>query len=297
MANPTPCSPVQPQQPADVQRATPERPQTQANRPSTARLDTTSQLETFHPDGLHLDHLDGGEEYVSDDDEDVFAFERPTTAAPLCVLPPHPPQTIIHSGPAINPLHARNLSNLSAKPSLVSTSSYIATTDGGFTTDTIDADDSDASLNPKQKMRQKALRMRHLYKKDTLEVIPGSREGSQSLTDRVTAGIGRGVSTIPDGRTTRGDGFGNMRRSWTVEQTPRVHEEGEEEDSPYEEVRASVSNIDDPDMPGKWSLVPCPYSPLIRRRSVDVESLVSRALFLDPSIRTRDRIPVPKSFS
>jgi hypothetical protein len=31
-----------------------------------------------------------------------------------------------------------------------------------------------------------------------------------------------------------------------------VHEEEEEEDSPYEEVRASVSNMDDVGMPGTF---------------------------------------------
>ncbi|WOO86208.1 Glutathione transporter 1 [Vanrija pseudolonga] len=51
-----------------------------------------------------------------------------------------------------------------------------------------------------------------------------------------------GDQTVPDGRTTWGDGLGGVLKS----------EEGDDidwdEDSPYAEVRASVSNIDDPHM-------------------------------------------------
>jgi hypothetical protein len=83
--------------------------------------------------------------------------------------------------------------------------------------------------------------------KDELEVIPGSRDGSQWAAQSEFGG----ATTIPDGMTTKGDGLGNMYRKWDRDDSENLGymEEPEEEDSPYEEVRASVSNIDDPEMP------------------------------------------------
>lgn len=62
-----------------------------------------------------------------------------------------------------------------------------------------------------------------------------------------------GATTVPDGKTTWGDGQGNISQDATTphftEET--YFEEPQEEDSAYPEVRSSVSNIDDPDMPCK----------------------------------------------
>lgn len=78
----------------------------------------------------------------------------------------------------------------------------------------------------------------------------GVSRGSYGLTEMT------GDMTVPDGMTTWGDGA----RGRPLEVTKDGSEEGSigagldfdllEEDSPYPEVRASVSNIDDPEMPG-----------------------------------------------
>ncbi|KAI5451012.1 hypothetical protein NCC49_002503 [Naganishia albida] len=194
--------------------ATPARPRTTATRPRTARLEP-----------FHADHLPD-EEYHSESDEDVFAFERPITAAapppsPASFRAPTPIQEI--QDPSL-PMHTRNPSSLSAKPSLISAASY--TTDG-FTTDAT----SEMSLDP----NHKSIRMRTFCPRAALASIPGSREGTDPR---------RQSSTVPDGRTTRGGGG----RPWSSEAS-RGRQEVEQEDSPYEEVRASVSNIDDVEMP------------------------------------------------
>jgi hypothetical protein len=92
--------------------------------------------------------------------------------------------------------------------------------------------------------------MRYFMRRDPLEVIPGSRDGASRDTTELA-----GTTTVPDGFTTRGDGRGNLfsRRKTEAgtEQGVRC-DEVDEEDSPYEEVRASVSNIDDPEMPGTY---------------------------------------------
>lgn len=78
----------------------------------------------------------------------------------------------------------------------------------------------------------------------TGETSRGFSRGSYGMTELT------GDITIPDGKTTWGDGTGQFKD---------IHDEGdqihmtpmdmEDEDSPYPEVRASVSNLDDPDMP------------------------------------------------
>ncbi|ODO11857.1 OPT family small oligopeptide transporter [Cryptococcus amylolentus CBS 6273] len=68
--------------------------------------------------------------------------------------------------------------------------------------------------------------------------------GSIGLTEMT------GDMTVPDGKTTWGDGYGG-RKGEEVEGDSMADLDMDmvEEDSPYPEVRASVSNIDDPDMP------------------------------------------------
>lgn len=62
-----------------------------------------------------------------------------------------------------------------------------------------------------------------------------------------------GATTIPDGMTTRGDGLGQNLQKWDEEgASANFADLEEEEDSPYPEVRASVSNIDDPEMPSEY---------------------------------------------
>jgi hypothetical protein len=78
----------------------------------------------------------------------------------------------------------------------------------------------------------------------------GMSRGSYGLTELT------GDMTVADGRTTYGDGQGQVSpgtKYGSDEEGGVVHEDWDplDEDSPYPEVRASVSNLDDRDMPGK----------------------------------------------
>ena len=79
----------------------------------------------------------------------------------------------------------------------------------------------------------------------------GMSRGSYGMTELT------GDMTVPDGKTTWGDGMGGMAKDSEVGEEAVVDFDMAEEDSPYAEVRASVSNIDDPDMPGEYSIHEC----------------------------------------
>jgi hypothetical protein len=72
----------------------------------------------------------------------------------------------------------------------------------------------------------------------------GTSRGSYGMTELT------GDATVPDGKTTWGDGHGGALKdiSEQGEDVPIAEYDMGEEDSPYAEVRASVSNIDDPEM-------------------------------------------------
>lgn len=72
----------------------------------------------------------------------------------------------------------------------------------------------------------------------------GTTRGSYGMTELT------GDMTVPDGKTTWGDGQGGALKdiSEQGEDVPIAEYDMGEEDSPYAEVRASVSNIDDPEM-------------------------------------------------
>ncbi|WVQ85592.1 OPT family small oligopeptide transporter [Cryptococcus sp. DSM 104549] len=100
---------------------------------------------------------------------------------------------------------------------------------------------SDAHITASEVSSDAGTHARRIYSR-------GSR-GSYGMTELT------GDMTVPDGKTTWGDGMGGM-----VKESGAGSEMGDqslgdmdldmvEEDSPYPEVRASVSNIDDPDMP------------------------------------------------
>jgi hypothetical protein len=85
----------------------------------------------------------------------------------------------------------------------------------------------------------------------------GTTRGSYGLTE-IT-----GDMTVADGKTTYGDGQGNLSpgvKYGSDEEAGVVHVDWDplDEDSPYPEVRASVSNLDDRDMPGES---PVPFAP------------------------------------
>jgi hypothetical protein len=73
--------------------------------------------------------------------------------------------------------------------------------------------------------------------------------GSYGLTEFT------GPMTVADGRTTYGDGQGNIspitKFASEEEGIGQVDWDPHDEDSPYPEVRASVSNLDDVTMPGE----------------------------------------------
>lgn len=71
----------------------------------------------------------------------------------------------------------------------------------------------------------------------------GMSRGSYGMTEI------SGEMTVPDGKTTWGDGGALKEVSEGGSGEPEY--DLAEEDSPYPEVRASVSNIDDPEMPGE----------------------------------------------
>ncbi|OCF31915.1 OPT family small oligopeptide transporter [Kwoniella heveanensis BCC8398] len=74
----------------------------------------------------------------------------------------------------------------------------------------------------------------------------GMSRGSIGMTE-IT-----GDMTVPDGKTTWGDGLGGVMKEGSdgmEGSLAAVDMDMIEEDSPYPEVRASVSNIDDPEMP------------------------------------------------
>ena len=72
--------------------------------------------------------------------------------------------------------------------------------------------------------------------------------GSYGMTEMT------GDMTIPDGKTTWGDGMlGVMKGTSELNSGGGIDYDLVEEDSPYPEVRASVSNIDDVEMPGRFS--------------------------------------------
>lgn len=103
----------------------------------------------------------------------------------------------------------------------------------------------------------------------------GMSRGSYGLTEF------SGDMTVADGKTTWGDGAGGIR---PIEVSKDGSEEGSigagldidllEEDSPYPEVRASVSNIDDPEMPGESDQ----QKPVVR--VTDITALTLRAFIL-----------------
>lgn len=77
----------------------------------------------------------------------------------------------------------------------------------------------------------------------------GQSRGSYGMTELT------GDITVPDGMTTWGDGLGGLMKKGNSEAGSQVAFDIDmlDEDSPYPEVRASVSNLDDPEMPGTYS--------------------------------------------
>ena len=80
----------------------------------------------------------------------------------------------------------------------------------------------------------------------------GMSRGSYGLTEMT------GDVTVADGKTTYGDGLGHVtpgaKYGSEEEGVGHIDWDPVDEDSPYPEVRASVSNLDDPEMPGEFKI-------------------------------------------
>lgn len=101
--------------------------------------------------------------------------------------------------------------------------------------------------------------------KSSAPLIPGTSSSRSDYSSDPSSTPRRGMSrgsygmteisgdmTVPDGKTTWGDGMGGMIKEGSEgESLGGMDYDLAEEDSPFPEVRASVSNIDDPDMPGE----------------------------------------------
>lgn len=99
-----------------------------------------------------------------------------------------------------------------------------------------------------------ATRGRRVRTRDAVSIISNDTMSEESENDRPQTRHSLGMTelsgdmTVPDGHTTWGDGVGGAYKD-TSDSDDAAGMEDWEEDSPYAEVRASVSNIDDPDMP------------------------------------------------
>lgn len=318
-----------PSEDAHSEQPQPGRPRTSRRRLDTGRPDTSTSSvgevpqQTFFPDNDDGDLDEEAEDdYQTEDDEDadVFAFERPQTAAVTNSAKPGQVQYgNITAGPDVtqSPVMPRIATSKSQAPTTAATGrsvsfgfnvpdeqdettpgrpvnmetlthlSYRPSTEGdpynipnpnttAFTSqhsrwnaqrpsvvsDTLVGHSSTAHTKNSPELPSPA----HDYVGDYR--TPLSRDAdSKSLSDEIelanfrsrpgtqaTWNISelRGASTIPDGITTKGDGLGGIHPKWPIEEANSTAGVDDlEEDSRYPEVRASVSNMDDPEMPGK----------------------------------------------
>jgi len=155
-------------------------------------------------------------------------------------------------------LHRRNLGT--ASTAVTGTTDYTQTTDmingvtddsksesdrGSFVTETTDAQPRSES----RRMRSSAPLIAGSNASDFTSETGARRgmsRGSYGMTEMT------GAMTVPDGKVTWGDGMGGLiKQDSEAGSMVAINHELAEEDSPYAEVRASVSNLDDPDMPGE----------------------------------------------
>lgn len=157
-------------------------------------------------------------------------------------------------------LQRRNITTASTQ--LTSETGFTTTTDASAGRTSLESgktDDSGSYATTEIKDPQHVRRMR-----SSQPLIPstaGSGMTSQTGTE-TRRGMSRGSygmteltgdETVPDGKTTYGNGMRKFNKENSDEGSAMgIELDMIEEDSPYPEVRASVSNIDDPEMPGKW---------------------------------------------
>ncbi|GBE78395.1 Glutathione transporter 1 [Sparassis crispa] len=220
------------------------RPSTASHRPSTSRLPATPGLAT---PGYGPQYTDSQEYTIEEDEdeseaEDVFAFGPPSTADPASYFPSppvaYPPPAFdfhdrAHAGPIPGPstLYPRHPYPLSPPPvdSPPSTESQSQSHDGD------------------------AYRLQRLQPPPSL---PASAPATNSATGTGTlSGVSSAISSrerklppTPASTSYTTSILDVDSREGSIKMEVDL-EDYDEEDSPYPEVRASVSNIDDPDMP------------------------------------------------
>ncbi|BEJ18145.1 hypothetical protein CspHIS471_0704220 [Cutaneotrichosporon sp. HIS471] len=253
-------------------------------RPDTADVDDDTDYPTREFDAEELS--DSGKS--SEAEDDVFAFNRPTTARAAAGPPATTsrkrkrlvttPGTAPYAGidmaghvqdidydPAHPPIFSGRF-NLNNEPfnrfrqwkdeQNASTSGTTAVSPRPATQMTAMSAVSSAPppTGDTEAVVQTATRGRRLRRatSDSVSVISTESEGTESLRDTRRHSMPMtelsGDMTVPDGKTTWGDGMGGAYKG-TSDSDGVTGMEDWEEDSPYAEVRASVSNIDDPEMP------------------------------------------------
>lgn len=158
-------------------------------------------------------------------------------------------------------LHRRN--QQTATSAMTGSTNWTATTGAPMSSGNSIDDDDISYLEPTPSGR------RPHKTRSKAPLIPGGSDysssgtGRRGMMSRGSYGLTEfsGDATVADGQTTFGDGQGRVRpvadlKDGSEESMPALDVDLMEEDSPYPEVRASVSNIDDPEMPGTFF----PYS-------------------------------------
>jgi hypothetical protein len=151
-----------------------------------------------------------------------------------------------------NRLSRRHLGTASS--AMTGSTGITATTEATRSRTSFDSEDRSTDAGHKQPRRVRS----------GAPLIPSTAGSAYSSDGMTSRGFSRGSygmtemtgdMTIPDGKVTWGDGSGHMKDiSEQGEDIMVSSSDGAEEDSPYPEVRASVSNMDDVDMPCKSML-------------------------------------------
>ncbi|CAE6432709.1 unnamed protein product [Rhizoctonia solani] len=233
----------------------PETPTTASTSASDAQWAYGSNSRPYTGAGEDLYEEDESE------DEDVFAYLPPTTAEQQAAQEHHQQ---LHIQPASAPLASvQPVTYPNARPALSSPPPVLEPTTPVHQSANLNRRPTTSdSLAPPESFRMRTLKERVPRHNKTPEVHVsledpemGQLHPKRSLsTDHVMEQL-PGPSALDDHKFTKhGDGatlsslhFTASRRSdFSVEYEPQFEEE---DDSPYPEVRASVSNIDDPEMP------------------------------------------------
>ncbi|KAF8754346.1 oligopeptide transporter [Rhizoctonia solani] len=229
--------------------------------PTTASTSTSDAQWAYGPGSRP--YTGAGEDLYEEDeseDEDVFAYLPPTTAEQQATAQ----QQQMHIQPATAPLASvQPVTYPNSRPALSSPTPVLPPTTPVHPSAARHIDTPD-SLVPPESFRMRTLKERVPRQNKTPEVHVSLEDPDPELgrlrpkrsisSDHVMEEL-PGPSELHDHKFAKtGDGatlsslhFTSSRRSdFSVEYEPQLEEE---DDSPYPEVRASVSNIDDPEMP------------------------------------------------